>query len=345
MSHYRLSLIGFGNVARALARLLERKRDLLKQKYDISYSITGVATGRHGYAVNPDGLDIQQALELVESGKSISSLSTYLVENSIDVIQHSQADVLFENSPVNTQTGEPAIDYIRLALSRGQHAITANKGPVVHGYRELMEFAKSKNKTFQFESTVLGGSPVFSVFREAFPLAELSSFKGILNATTNIILSRMENGESYEDAVKYCQSVGVAETDPTNDVDGWDAAIKVAALVTVLMDTPFTPQQVRPTGIRDITPEMIAKAKGEGKRYKLVCSAEKVDDKVNASVAPQLVDMSSPLYGMMNSSTGVTFRTDVLPDYSIIVSERAGMSGGPVETAYGLFADFVNIMK
>jgi homoserine dehydrogenase len=155
----------------------------------------------------------------------------------------------------------------------------------------------------------------------------------------------MENGESYEDAVKYCQSVGVAETDPTNDVDGWDAAIKVAALVTVLMDTPFTPQQVNPTGIRGITLEMIAKAKAEGKRYKLVCSAKKIGDRVSASVAPQLVELSSPLYGMMNSSTGVTFRTDVLPDYSIVVSEREGMSGGPIETAYGLFADFVNLVK
>ena len=252
---------------------------------------------------------------------------------------------MFENSPVNTQTGQPALDHIRLALNLGQHAITANKGPVVHGYRELTELAKSKGRRFLFESTVLGGAPVFSVFREAFPLAELSSFRGILNATTNIILSRMENGTSYEDAVKYCQSVGVAETDPTNDVDGWDAAIKVAALVTVLMDTPFTPQQVHPTGIRGITSEMITQAQAEGKRYKLVCSAERTDGTVTASVAPQLVDGTSPLYGMMNSSTGVTFRTDVLPDYSITVSERAGMSGGPVETAYGLFADFMNVVK
>ena len=345
MSHYRLSLIGFGNVARALVRLLDRKRDWLKEKYHITYSITGIGTGKHGFAVNPDGLNAQQALELVESGASIFPLSSFQVADSISVIKHSQADVMFENSPVNTQTGQPALDHIRLALNLSQHAITANKGPVVHGYRELTELARSKGKSFRFESTVLGGAPVFSVFREAFPLAELSSFRGILNATTNIILSRMENGESYESAVKYCQSVGVAETDPTNDVDGWDAAIKVAALVTVLMETPFTPQQVNPTGIRGITPEMIASAKAEGKRYKLVCSAEKVGDKVNASVAPQLVDVSSPLYGMMNSSTGVTCRTDVLPDYSITISERAGMSGGPVETAYGLFADFVNIVK
>jgi len=252
---------------------------------------------------------------------------------------------MFENSPVNHKTGQPALDHIRTALGIGMHAITANKGPVVHGYRELTKLAEAKRKNFRFESTVLGGAPVFSVFLEAFPLAELYSVKGILNATTNIILSRMENGESYEDAVKFCQSIGVAETDPTNDVDGWDAAIKVAALVTVLMNTPITPQQVNPTGIREITLEMIAEAKAEGKRYKLVCSAERVGDKVIARVAPELVDLSSPLYNMMNSSTGITFCTDVLPDYSIFVTEREEMHGGPEETAYGLFSDFVNVVK
>jgi len=344
--HYKLALIGFGNVARALARLLIRKQELLKEQ-GITFSFTGISTGRHGFAVNPDGLDIQKTLELVESGQSISPLTTYQlpITNSLEVIQHSQADVMFENSPVNTQTGQPALDHIRAALNLGMYAITANKGPVVHGYRELTALAESKGRKFKFESTVLGGAPVFSVFREAFPLAELSSIKGIFNATTNIVLSRMENGESYEDAVKYCQSIGVAETNPTNDVDGWDAAIKVAALVTVLMDTPMTPQQVNPTGIRGITTEMIAKAKAEGKRYKLVCSAEKVGDKVTASVAPQLVDSASPLFGMMNSSTGITFRTDVILDYSITQTEREGLKGGPVETAYGLFADFVNIAK
>jgi homoserine dehydrogenase len=343
--HYNLALIGFGNVARSLARLLLRKRGLLKSQYDLTFSFTGISTGRHGCAVNPDGLDIEQALGLVESGNSISPLSSFPVNDSLSVIEHSNADVVFENSPVNTQTGQPALDHIRRALELGMHAITANKGPVVHGYGELTALAKSKGKTFGFESTVLGGSPVFSVFRETFPLAELSSFKGILNATTNIVLSRMENGESYEDAVRYCQAVGVAETDPTNDVDGWDAAIKVAALITVLMDTPFTPQQVNPIGIRGITRDMIEKASLEGKRYKLVCSVEKTGEQIHARVAPELVDSSSPLYGMMNSSTGISFRTDVLPDYSITVSEREGMAGGPLETAYGLFADFVNVAR
>ena len=343
MTHFKLCFIGFGSVARSLVRLLERKRDALKSKYDITYSITGIATGRHGFAVNPDGFDVQQALELVESGKSITPLSTFQVADSLAVIQHSQAEVMFENSPVNYETGQPAIDHVRAALNAGMHAITANKGTVVHGYRELTALAESNGKKFRFESTVLGGSPVFATFREAMPLAELISFKGIINATTNLILSRMEEGESFEGAVKYCQSIGIAETDPSGDVDGWDASVKVAALATVLMDSPLKPQEVERMGIREITPAMVNQAKGEKKRWKLVASAERVGSQIKARVAPELVDASSPLYGMMGSSTGLTFRTDVLPDYSVIMSEREGMKGGPEETAYGLFADFVSL--
>ncbi len=341
--HCKLCFIGFGNVARSLVRLFERKRDALKSKYGITYSITGIATGRHGFAVNPDGLDMAKGLELVENKQSIFPLSSSQINNSLGVIQHSQANVMFENSPVNYESGQPAIDHVIAALNAGMHAITANKGTVVHGYRELSALAKSKGKKFLFESTVLGGSPVFATFREAMPLAELISFKGIINATTNLILSRMEDGESFDDAVKYCQSIGIAETDPSGDVDGWDAAIKVSALATVLMDSLLKPQDVERSGIREITPAMVMQAKAEKKRWKLVASAERLGNRVKARVAPELVDSSSPLYGMMGSSTGLTFRTDVLPDYSVVISEREGMKGGPDETAYGLFADFVNV--
>jgi homoserine dehydrogenase len=345
MSHYKLCLIGFGNVARALARLLMRKAGLLEQDHGITFSFTGIATGSHGFAVNPEGLDILQALALVESGKSILPLSTLEVQDSLAVVRNSRADVMFENSPVNHRTGQPAIDHIRAALESGMHAITANKGTVVHGYRELTELARSQHRKFYFESTVLGGSPVFSVFRECMPTADLLSFRGVLNSTTNIILTRMENGESFDQAVKYCQGLGIAETDPSADVDGWDAAIKVAALVTVLMKEPFTPQQVQREGIRSITPEMIAKAKAGGQRYKLICSAERINTDIRARVAPGLVAPSDPLYGMEDSTTGVAFRTDVLGDYSIVESERPDMVAGPEPTAYGLLADFVNAVK
>ncbi len=343
--HQKLALIGFGNVGRALARLLIRKEALLESKYGVTFSFTGIATGHHGFAVDPGGIEIQKALALVDAGQSLSALSAAPVHDPLDVIRQSQADVMFENSPVNHSTGQPAIDHVRLALQNGMHAITANKGTVVHGYRELTSLAASHGRKFLFESTVLGGSPVFSVFRECMPGAELLSFRGVLNSTTNIILTRMERGESFDQAVSYCQSIGVAETDPSADVDGWDAAIKVAALVTVLMDTPLTPQQVERKGIRELTADLISEATKSGKRYKLICAAQREAGGVHASVSPELVGASDPLYGMEDSTTGLAFRTDVLGDYSIIESERADMVAGPEPTAYGLLADFINAAK
>jgi len=172
--------------------------------------------------------------------------------------------VLFENSPVNYATGQPAIDHLRLALESGMHAITANKGPVVHAYRELSAIAAAQGLRFFFESTVMDGAPIFSLFRGALPAARLLSFRGILNSTTNLILNRMETGEAFEQAVAYAQSIGIAETDPSGDIDGWDAAIKVSALATVLMGRALKPEQVDRTGIRGITPQDITRARDEG---------------------------------------------------------------------------------
>ena len=342
---HKLALIGFGNVARALVRLLLRKQSLLERQYGLTFFFTGIATGRHGFAVDSRGLDIERALALVEGGGSLSSLSSVPVEDAPGVIRESGADVMFENSPVNHSTGQPALDHIRLALTKGMHAITANKGTVVHGYRELTSLAAAHGRKFLFESTVLGGSPLFSVFRECMPAVELLGFRGVLNSTTNIILTRMERGETFDRAVLYCQSIGVAETDPSADVDGWDAAIKVAALVTVLMDRPLAPQSVERQGIRAITSHMVAEALASGKRYKLVCAADRQSDGVRATVKPELVTASDPLYGMQDSTTGLAFRTDVLGDYSIIESERFGMVAGPEPTAYGLLADFIHAVN
>lgn len=339
MAHYKLAFIGFGNVGRALARLLLRKRDELEGRYGITFSVTGIATGRHGAAVDPAGLDLEKALQAAEGG-SLGELTRIPVTDSLEFIRLCEADVLFENSPVNHQTGQPAVDHLRTALECGMHAVTANKGAVVHAYRELTDLAKKKDRKFYFESTVMDGAPIFVLFRAALPGARLESFRGVLNSTTNIILTRMESGESFEAAVKHCQEVGIAETDPSADVDGWDAAIKVAALVTVLMEVPFKPQQVERTGIRAITPEMAAAARAGGRRYKLVCSAGWEDGQVRARVAPELVDPSSPMYGLEGSTSIVEFKTDVLGDLSILEQDP-----GPETTAYGLLADFLNAVR
>ncbi len=341
MAHYKLAFLGFGNVGRALAQLLLQKEKELKEKYNLSFSVTGIATGRHGSLVNPNGIDLSGALALVRSKRSLNLLTSELVEDSFDFIVKSKADVLFENTSVNHETGQPALDHIRLALQSGMHVCTANKGPVVHAYQELMDLAKEHGVRFLHESTVMDGAPVFSLFREALPASNLLAFKGVLNSTTNLLLSRMESGESFADAVRYCQQVGIAETDPSGDVDGWDAAIKVAALVTVLMGIPLKPQEVERKGIREITPQMVADALKDGKRYKLICAAERQGNRLlYARVAPELISDTSPIFNVEGTSSIVEFKSDVLGDLSIVEKDP-----GPRTTAYGLLADFINAVK
>jgi len=337
MPHHNLALLGFGNVGRAFVRLLDRKKGELKDRYGITFTVVGIATGHHGAAIDPSGLETISAADLVEAGDSLDVLSQAPIRDNFDFILRCGADVLFENTPVNIATGQPAIDHLRAALERGMHIITANKGPVVHAYRELTQLAEAGARKFLFESTVMDGAPIFSLFRSGLPATRLLSFRGILNSTTNLVLTLMERGETFENAVKYTQSVGLAETDPSGDIDGWDASLKVAALVTVLMNIPLTPQQVDRTGIREISAEMVQAARAEGKRWKLVCSAERNGEGVKAKVAPELVVSSSPLFSVEGSSSIVEFHADTLSSLSIIEGNP-----GPETTAYGLMADFIN---
>ncbi|MEN4043026.1 MAG: homoserine dehydrogenase [Anaerolineaceae bacterium] len=341
MPHLNVALVGFGNVGRALVRLLAAKRPVLEAQYGITFTITGIATGRHGMAINPAGIDLERVLELVSSGQSLDALSTQPVSPSVlDFIRACPANVLFENTPVNHLTGQPAVDHLRAALEQGMHAITANKGAVVHAYRELRDLAQRQGRRFFFESTVMDGAPIFSLFRGPLPAVELRAFHGILNSCTNLLLERMESGQSFDAAVAYAQSIGIAETDPSADIDGWDAAIKVAALATVLMGIPLKPQEVDRQGIRGITPSMIAAARQAGERWKLVCRAVRKHGKVTAQVAPQRVSPLSPLYSITGTSSYVQFEMDVLPGLGIVESNP-----GPETTAYGLLADFINAVR
>jgi homoserine dehydrogenase len=342
MNHYKLAFLGFGNVGQALAALLLRKQDDIKNQLGMTFSITGIATGSRGIAVDLDGIDLTQALELIQSGQSLNALSRHPlpITESLEFVQHCGADVLFETTPVNYETGQPAIDYIQAALSHGMMVTTANKGPVVHAYRELTQLAESKGSKFFFESAVMDGAPVFGLFRETLPVATISSFRGILNSTTNLILARMESGESFDRAVAYAQSIHIAESDPSGDVDGWDAAIKVSALATVMMGVPLKPQDVNRTGIREISAQDIADAKAEGVRWKLVCEAVRDGDQVRAKVAPQKVASDAPMYGIEGTTSIVQFESDVLGRLTLIEENP-----GPHTTAYGLLADFLNATK
>ena len=334
---YKLAFLGFGNVGKALARLFLQKRDELEQRYGITFLATGIYTARHGAAINHDGLDLEAVLQA-------SDYDDFCTEprprDAFDFIRRCGAHVLFENSPVNYESGQPAVDHLRLALELGMHGVTANKGPVVHAYQELTALAAEQGRKFYFESAVMDGAPIFSLFREALPGANLISLRGVLNSTTNMILTRMEQGESFDAAVAYCQKIGIAETDPSGDIDGWDAAVKVAALATVLMKMPLKPADVEKQGIRHITPEEVARAKAAGQRWKLVCSARWVDGALQARVAPQRVGPDTPLYSINGSSSYVEFALDVLPGLGIVESHPS-----PETTAYGLLSDLVNVLR
>jgi homoserine dehydrogenase len=340
MTHYKLALLGFGNVGRALAELLLRKQEEIQKDYNVTFSVVAIGTGRRGFAVQPNGFDLPAVMDALANGKTLTEFSAFPVEDAFDLIRKSGADVLFENTPVDYESGQPAIDHIKLGLEHGMHVSTANKGPVVHAWHELKALAAQKGLQFFHESTVMDGAPIFSLFRGALPGAQLQSFKAVLNSTTNLILTRMEDGDTFDDAVRYAQKIGIAETDPSGDVDGWDAAIKIAALATVLMDKPLKPGDVDRTGIRAITPEMVLAAKAEGKRYKLVCTAERDGDQVRGKVTPELVPVTSPMYGLEGTTSLIQFNTDVLGELTLIESDP-----GPHTTAYGLLADFLNMVK
>jgi homoserine dehydrogenase len=336
VKEYRLAFLGFGNVGKALASLFLEKREELARRYQITFKVTGVATGRHGMAIDPAGLPIERLGE----AEDMSAFSQKPVGDAFAFLRACGADVLFENTPVNYETGQPAVNHLRTALELGMHAITANKGPVVHAYYELTELAGQRDRKFLFESTVMDGAPIFSLFRETLPGANLRSFKGILNSTTNMILTHMEGGESFDQAVAYCQKVGLAETDPSGDIDGWDAVVKVAALATVLMGIPLKPAGVERTGIRGIDEAAIERARREGKRWKLVCTARNENGLVIAKVAPEKVGVDSVFYSINGATSVVQFEMDVLNQLSVVEADP-----GPKTTAYGLFADFLNAVR
>ncbi len=341
MQNVNICLLGFGNVGKALAELIIDKHQAIQDQYGFDMRVVAIKTGRHGACINVEGIDLRQAMTAIRNGEPLNPFGVGLAPDDLEEwLRSSKANVMAENTPVSYADGQPAIDHIRLALGQGMHVVTANKGPVVHAYKALHELATSNHCQFLFESTVMDGAPIFSTWREALPAARLNALRGVLNSTTNLILTRMEDGESFDEAVDYAQSIGIAETDPSGDVDGWDAAIKVAALVTVLMGVPFLPQEVQRQGIRDIQYADVRSAREDGKRWKLICTAERSGDHASASVKPQLIDPSDPLFSVMGTSSAITFYSDVLG--ALTLSEE---DPGPHTTAYGLLADILNIHR
>jgi homoserine dehydrogenase len=330
MKRYRLGFIGFGNVGRALARLLVSKSAELRDNYGIEWEITGVATRRMGWRASDDAVDLSKLLAGNDETPSESGIDEWL--------SRARPDVVFEITSLNPETGQPAIEHIKRSLRAGAHTITANKGPIVYAFNELNALAIVKDKRLLFESTVLDSAPVFSLFRETLPAVKVRGFSGVFNSTTNVILETMEAGRSFAEGVKTAQDLGVAETDPSHDVDGWDSIMKICAIARVILRVPLMPNEVRREGIRALDPATLQASRAEGKPYKLLSRAiVNQDGSVTASVRPEQTAANDPLGGVRGTSLAVHFELDTIPGLTI-VSHRPNLQS----TAYGLLADFIN---
>lgn len=329
MKRYRLALLGFGNVGRALARLLVAKTTELRERYGIEWEITGVATRRIGWRASEHAIDVAD-IEEVPREKGID-----------EWLATARPDVLFETTSLNPETGQPAIDYLKASLQAGVHTITANKGPIVYGYDELKTIADENGKRFFFEATVLDSAPVFSLFRETLPGVKVRGFSGVFNSTTNVILETMEAGRSFAEGVKTAQELGVAETDPTHDVEGWDSIMKICAIARVILQAPLKPSDVRREGIRGLDPQTLQAARAEGKPYKLLSRAIiNPDGSIVATVRPEQIAPGDPFSSVRGTSLAVHFELDTIPGLTI-VSHRPNLQS----TAYGLLADFINTTR
>jgi len=336
MKQYNLCFLGFGNVGRALARLLVAKSAELREQYGIEFRVTGVASRRIGWLANGDGFEVSALLA------NPINVEPSLQANNIDSwLQAAQPEVVFETTSLNPDSGQPAIDYLRAALNSGAHAITANKGVLVHGYKELAALARAQRRRLLFESAVLDSAPVFSLFRETLPAVKLRGFSGLFSSTTNVIIETMEAGRSFEEGLKAAQELGVTETDASHDIDGWDATVKVCALASVLMNIPLKPAEVNREGIRSLTSQKVQAARAEGKPYKLVARAKLSEDgRLAATVRPEQIAASDPLGNVRGTSLAIHFELDMIPGLTI-TSHRPNLQS----TAYGLLADFINAVK
>jgi len=333
----RLLLIGFGTVGQGLAELLIEKEKALHDEYGLKTQVVGISDMLKGSVYNADGIDLDTALKLAKSGGKISGLPDKYEGDALSMIKAAEADMMVEVTYTDIKTAEPATSHIRAALEKGIHVTTTNKGPTALYFHELAKLARDKGVKFLFEGTVMSGTPLLNLIRETLAGCSISEIKGILNGTTNYILSQMEEGHAYEDVLKKAQELGYAEAVPDADVLGWDALAKVTILASAVFGARCKPNDFPCKGITDITVDAIAEAKSRGKRFKLIGKVWREDGKVKGSVSPEEVDMTHPLASIMGATNAVTISTNALGDVTIV-----GPGAGRTETGYSTLVDIIH---
>lgn len=345
MVRFHIALIGFGNVARRFVRLLDESRDALRA-LDIEPVIVGIATRRHGAVFDAAGLDAHVLSRLVDLAAAGDAVGPALdAPTAIEIIQRlgdmrSDARVMVETTVLNVQSGEPAVSHVRAAFAANAHVLTANKGPVACAYRELADEADARGLAFLHEGAVMDGIPIFNLVRETMPATTIHGFRGVINSTTNHMLCALERGEDYDAALRRMQAEGVAEADPALDVDGWDAAAKVAALANVWFDARITPVDVQREGITPACGERARALMAQGRRLKLVGAAYRDGGDVHAMVSLEELASNDPLAMLDDQANALEI--DSTPLGRIVITQR---DGGLEKTAYALVTDLVALRR
>lgn len=344
MQTKKLALLGFGNAGKAFAKLLMEKHEQIKEKYGYNVVVTAIATGTRGNLAVPtsaEAIDLAAAIEDIETIGKFSARLPLTDLTAVQIAEQADYDVLVEMTPLNIFTGEPAITHIETAFARGRDVITANKGPIAWKFAVLRDMAAQNGCRFFYETTVMDGTPVFNFVEKTLQMAEVTEVSGILNSTTNYILEEMAAGKEYDEIIRKGQEIGFIEADPAMDIEGYDAAAKITALLNVLMDAGITPDKVARKGIEDITLGDIEAARSKGCVIKLICKGSRsADGTVKASVMPQEIPLTDMLASVNSTTSVVSVTTDLMKKISIVEHEPE-----IEQTAYGIFGDLLRVLS
>jgi len=335
-------LLGYGHVAQAFLPLLAQRSEWLGSELGIRPLISGIGTRRRGYAVHPTGISPALLAQETDVFQRLGEAGTRVdaAEAFIDAGKAAGASVLVELTALNPYNGQPALSYVWHALGAGMDVITANKGPIAHAQFELQALAQRHHCHLRFESTVMDGLPVINLAEFALQGVNIRSFRALLNSTSSLVLSMIEQGYTLNEAVQKAQQIGVAEADPWYDLDGWDSAMKTTILANTLLEGRITPQMVEREGIRDVTPDDICAAALAGTPIRLVSQVQRRHGLLSAEVRPRRLAQNDILRAASGTSGILSLETEAMGTISLIEHEPA-----VAQTAYGVFSDLVTIVR
>lgn len=335
----KVAFVGFGGVGQALAEILHEKKDTLLKHYGLDTKVVAVSDLMKGAVYDPDGLDIPSLLNVVRNEGRVDAYPNAKEYgfNSLETIEKTNADLIVEVTFTDVQTGQPAIDHCEAAFRSGKSVVTTNKGPVALKMDELQSLADSNNCFFGFEGTVMSGTPALRLPKTTLMGNDIYEVVGILNGTTNYILTEMEKGLSFDQALKQAQEFGYAEADPTSDIEGYDVRYKTAILSHYVMGEKISALDIPCEGIANLNGDMIQSALEEDKHWKLLARIRKTDAGIEARVAPEKIDADHPLAGVKGATNAILYECDLSGPIML-----TGAGAGLKETGFSLLIDMIH---